>query len=235
MIRAKHNHIAQIIFRYYLKFLFRRHFSAFYLLDNLPETDPQLPVLLLPNHSTWWDGFFIFHLNQYFFGRHLYLMMLDRQLRNYPFFRRVGAFGIDPESPSAIRQSLRYSADILNQQNAGKNMLCIFPQGELLPWHTQPIVFKNGIDVIIKQTRGPVTIMPLAIRVELLEEQRPDVFFLCGQPLVAEADTYAGGSFFCDQLTELLRKTEQRIIRRTPGRPFFKGRVSIHHRFEKSD
>jgi hypothetical protein len=234
MIRAKHNKAAQIIFRHYLKFLFHRHFSAFHLLDRMPETDAQLPLLLLPNHSTWWDGFFVFYFNQYFFTRRLYLMMLERQLRKYPFFKRVGAYGIEPDSPSAIRQSLRYSADVLNRQNSGKNMLCIFPQGELLPWHTRPLVFKKGIDIIIRQSEKPFTVLPLAMRVELLEEQRPEVFFLCGQPLVSDADSFPGSLFFTDQLTQLLQKTEQRIVNREAGKIIFSGKISIHHRFERS-
>ena len=235
MIRAKHNHLAGFIFRHYLKHLFSKHFSAFYLLDDLPETDPELPLLLLPNHSTWWDGFFVFYFNQYFFGRHLYLMMLDRQLRKYPFFKRVGAFGIEPASPSAVRQSLHYSAGILNQQNSGKNMLCVFPQGELLPWHTRPLIFKKGIDIILKRSNKRVAVLPLAIRVELLEEQRPEVFFLCGQPLITDNDAFPGSGIFCDQLTQLLQNTEQRIVSRERGQPFFCGKTSIHHRFERSD
>jgi hypothetical protein len=59
MIQAQHAAWADRIFHPYVTWLFKRHFHVVRLLGKIPETNPELPLLLLPNHSTWWDGFFV--------------------------------------------------------------------------------------------------------------------------------------------------------------------------------
>ena len=39
-------------------------FMKFRCWGELPEIPDHLPLLLLPNHSTWWDGFFVYLLNK---------------------------------------------------------------------------------------------------------------------------------------------------------------------------
>ena len=85
-----------LIFLPYILRQFRKTFHGLYFLGPVPTPDPTLPLLITPNHSTWWDGFFFYTLNKRIFRRKGYLMMLEEQLSKYRFFRRIGAFGIEP-------------------------------------------------------------------------------------------------------------------------------------------
>ena len=181
MIEAKHNKLAHMVFKTYLMRLFRKNFTSMHILGSIPDLPADQPLIILPNHSSWWDGFFVYHLNSVYFERPLYLMMLQEQLNNYPFFRRIGAYGINPENPDAVRKSISYTTRVINQPAIRCAAVCIFPQGELISWYQQPLIFKKGIDVIIRRIQKPTAVLQLIIRIEFLEEQFPQVFFQFGK------------------------------------------------------
>ena len=116
MIRARHRLWADIIFQPYLTWLFKRNFHEIQVLGTPPKIPDDLPVLLLPNHSTWWDGFFVYLLNKKIFHRTAYLMMLEKQLSKYKFFTKIGAYSIEPEKRRSIIESLEYTVQLLNQE-----------------------------------------------------------------------------------------------------------------------
>ena len=126
MIRAQHRLWADMIFQPYLTWLFKRNFHEIQLLGTLPKITDDLPVLLLPNHSTWWDGFFVYLLNKKIFRRTAYLMMLEKQLSKYKFFAKIGAYSIEPENRRSLIESLEYTVELLNQEMP---LVTVFPQG----------------------------------------------------------------------------------------------------------
>ena len=85
MIKARPNRAADRLFWLYLRGLLRRHFYALWLVGELPNLKQDQPVLLLPNHHSWWDGFYVYLLNRMRFHRSLYLMMLEEQLFKQDF------------------------------------------------------------------------------------------------------------------------------------------------------
>ncbi len=217
MIPANHAAWADWIFHPYLLWLFKRHFKAIHLLGKAPQTDPNLPLLLLPNHSTWWDGFFIFLLNKKFFHRPAHLMMLEEQLSRYRFFSRIGAFSVDPRSTSGVKRSLDYAAKILHQPNSPRPLLCIFPQGELLPWDKRPLDFKRGLEVLMKIFGEKVNVLPLAIKAAFLNEQRAQVFFLFGESRIAGAGDFPDMQTLQDSEEKLLDDLAEMINRGERG------------------
>ncbi|MCG3155625.1 MAG: hypothetical protein DKINENOH_02232 [bacterium] len=188
MIPAKHAFWADGIFYPYLRQLCRRHFHRLEILGSLPHFDPQLPVLLLPNHSTWWDGFFVYLLNRKIFHRRPHLMMLQEQLARYSFFARLGAFAIDPHSPREVRQSLRYAAERLQMQPPV--LLAVFPQGELRPWHVRPLGYRRGIEILLKMAQCRVNLLNLAISAGFYRERRAEVFFLFDENRIVDHRNY---------------------------------------------
>jgi 1-acyl-sn-glycerol-3-phosphate acyltransferase len=181
MISARHTAWADWIFQPYLTRLFSRHFEALRLLGETPKIEARLPLLLLPNHSTWWDGFFIYLLNKKIFRRRAFVMMLEAQLQLYPFFKYVGVFSVEPSSPAGVRASIRYAAQLLQQKKPPLPLLCIFPQGELQSWRQRPLAYKRGFELILRACGESVNLLPLAIRAEFLGRQRPEVFFCLGR------------------------------------------------------
>lgn len=65
------------------------------------------------NHSSWWDGLLAYHAAGKLPGKRHYFMMEEEQLRKYAFFRKLGAYSINPGSPGDARASLRYTAGLL--------------------------------------------------------------------------------------------------------------------------
>lgn len=214
MIRAQHRLWADIIFQPYLARLFKRHFHEIQLLGELPEIPDHLPLLLLPNHSTWWDGFFVYLLNKRIFHRTAYLMMLETQLSKYKFFRKIGAYSIEPENRRGVIESLEYTVELLNRE---MSLVSVFPQGQLLPWHTRPLGYKRGVEWILQKYQKSVTVLPLAIRTEFLGEKRPSVFFFCGNVTPCDAETFSGMDWLEETETELLDNLASKILRQEAG------------------
>jgi len=217
MIIARHTAWADWIFAWYLPGLCKRHFHKISVLGKIPATTPDLPLLLAPNHSTWWDGFFVYLLNKKIFRRKIYLMMLEAQLARFKFFARLGAYSINPHSAGSIKNSLRYSIAALNEKMTPRPMLCIFPQGELFPWDQRPLVYKNGLETILSGYGGKANLLPLAIKTEFLNEQRAEAFFLFGENMLVNRNTFSGMQHLQESAETLLEDLKRRIIQKEAG------------------
>ena len=99
------------------------------------------PVLLLGNHTSWWDGFFGLYLNQKIFKKCFHAMMLEEQLSKRMSFSHAGAFSIQKESRSMVH-SLKYAGERLKDK---ENLVCIFPEGEITSAYTRPLYFQRGV------------------------------------------------------------------------------------------
>lgn len=232
MIKAQHAAWADGIFHPYVSWLLKRHFHAMHLLGQAPETNPDLPLLLLPNHSTWWDGFFVYLLNKKLFRRKPYLMMLDEQLFRYRFFARLGAYSIDPQSSGSIKEAIKYSIEILKQKIMPKPLLCIFPQGELLPWEKRPLGYKSGVEIIMSGYGGKANFLPLAIKAEFLNEQLPAAFFCFGENIIANSNTFAGMQHLQEIEESLLDGLNKRVTEGEKGMILMSGHRSVNTRFD---
>ncbi|MCS7073871.1 MAG: lysophospholipid acyltransferase family protein [Bacteroidia bacterium] len=175
MIPADKKKWAYILFKAYLRWILKSDFYAIYC-QNIPSLIPSTENLILaPNHASWWDGFFAFQLNEWFFRRDFYLLMLESSLKKYPFFQKLGACSIQPDSPKEIIHTIRYLSELLNtRQNV---LLTIYPQGILLP-DIQPIQTKIGMTKLT--VTKPVKILPVYTRTEPLNNRKPTVFVRFG-------------------------------------------------------
>ncbi len=226
MIRVSYSRIHEEVFRRYVLRLMARHFNSVRLLGEPPLLGDEA-VLLLPNHSTWWDGFFIYLLKEKLYRRRrLYLMMLEEQLRRHRFFSRVGAYSIDPQSVSETLESLRYTKEVLSYPE--KPLLCIFPQGELLPWAVRPLRYKRGISLLLKQLAGPVRVILTAIRCEFLASQRADVFIRLCDMGVHTSERPLASELLSIRHEALLDELVQMILAGEPGQLLLKGKPSIN-------
>lgn len=229
MIPARHQRWAERIFRAYVSGLVRRSFRAVRLLGDLPELPAEEPLLITPNHSSWWDGFLVYLLNRTLLHRRLHLMMLEEQLARYRFFSRVGAFGIRPGLPRAAVQALAYSAGLLSDPATA---LCIFPQGELRPWGTRPLGLQRGLERVLRLHAGRVRLLPLAIRCELLSDQRPEVFLLLDRSYSHSAESFPGVAWLEGQMEAQLERLQQGLLRGERGRVLIEGRKAVSEHWD---
>ena len=230
MIKANPTRWAKFIFHIYVMRLLKRSFHSFNLIGNIPKSDPELPLLLIPNHSTWWDGFFVYLLNDQFLKRELYMMMLDSQLAKYKFFARVGAFGITPGDNTNVRESLNYTIELLQKENA---LVTIFPQGILLPWGKRPLNFKKGLERIVQLYNKPINLLPLGIRAEYGGEQQADVFFQFGDNNIMDFRSFQGVKWLEEIETDLLTHLGEEISKGEKGRRILIGKRSINEIMDK--
>ena len=112
MIKADHNKLAHLVFSLYLKSLLKSSFKEFIIINELPMIDNSKGLIVTPNHFSWWDGFFIEYLMRKFSDRKLYIMMLEDQLKKYPFFKYLGACSIKPGSVRSVSESIVYSKEV---------------------------------------------------------------------------------------------------------------------------
>ncbi len=233
MITAKHQKWAEFFFRLYIFRLLRKNFAAIHLLGKKPDISPDKPLLLLPNHSTWWDGFFVYLLNKKIFQRELYLMMLEEQLRKYPFFSRVGAFSIQRGKPKKVVESLQYTLNLFWQKSQPPPLICIFPQGVLKPWGERPLGFESGLNWLLKNATTEIQILPLAIRVELLEKQKPEVFFRFDSVFSSKNIVQPASEFLEERMTEILDNLMREIYLNRKGKILLDGASSVNDRWDR--
>ncbi|MBN2610462.1 MAG: lysophospholipid acyltransferase family protein [Bacteroidales bacterium] len=170
ILKSRHHPVIYPFFRYYTKYLLKKHFSKINLIGNC--TNENLPVLLLANHFSWWDGFLALYLDMKVFRKKFHFMMLEEQLRKYWFFNYSGGFSVKRNSRSVL-ESLQYASDMLNDCG---NMVLIFPQGEIQSMHQHDFKFEKGVERILHNRPNKLQIVFLACFVDYLSNKKPGLY-----------------------------------------------------------
>jgi 1-acyl-sn-glycerol-3-phosphate acyltransferase len=177
MIPARKNIFISNMFAKYVRY--RMH-KAFRRICVTPiELRPDHSILLLSNHFSWWDGFFLNYIEHWVVKRPSYLMMQHDHLEKRMFFNLVGCFSIERGTRQML-QSLMYAADLLNDP---RKMVAVFPQGSLQSNHISEISVEKGIARLIKHIKGPCQIVYSCTLIEYFESLKPSAYvqlFDCG-------------------------------------------------------
>ena len=184
MITASKSAFWDSVMHSYFRWLFRKQFHSLLLAgkENVRALEEKRPALGVANHSNWWDGFVILFLTRLLAHRQHYIMMEERQLVKYPFFRKLGAFGVNLDNAREAASSLRYALRLLEDD---RTMLWIFPQARMAPSRSE-MEFRGGAGVLARRTKG-CAVLPLALRYEFTTEQRPVVLARFGAVSVEPA------------------------------------------------
>ena len=221
MTEARHSRWADRIFRPYLHGIMARSFHAARLLGQPPDPPRDVPLIVVGNHGTWWDGFFVYVLNKEVLHRRLYVMMLEEQLRKYPFFRRIGAFGISQGKVGGVRAALSYSSDLLGDPS---HCLCMFPQGTMHRLHDRPLGFRRGLATILALYGGEASLLPLAIACEFLGERRPEAFLLADRVFRLDGATFKGMEWLESEQAAQMDRLDEMIAAKERGRSLVGGK-----------
>jgi len=92
MIKAKHHIIINTIFNWLTSFLLKRNFNSLQI--NSDFADNGNPILIIANHISWWDGFWILYLNKKVIHRKFHFMMLEEYLKKHWYFQYIGGFSV---------------------------------------------------------------------------------------------------------------------------------------------
>ena len=137
------------------------------------------PVVVVMNHPSWWDPMFGVVLSDLFPGRVHTVPMDATALAKYPFFERLGFFGIEPGTARGSREFLRKGTAAL--ANPG-GMLWVTAQGRFVDVRARPVELKEGIGHLACRARNG-WVVPLAIEYGFWDESTPEVFARFGSPL----------------------------------------------------
>jgi 1-acyl-sn-glycerol-3-phosphate acyltransferase len=212
MIQAQRSRWALFIFDIYLNRLMRKYFSRFYVVNSFPDLPADAGLIVTPNHFSWWDGFFAYYALKRYTRRNIYLMMLEDQLSHYRFFRKVGAYSLNPGNPVSIARTISYTREIVSDP---AKLAIVFPQGEIEPYDKRPPELKKGISFIAKSLRPDTNILPLACKIQYDNLKTPYVAIRFGIPLTAGAVHTSFQQYereFSIMLDELDRATKEKLF-----------------------
>lgn len=200
MIEARHNLLIYSFFRWYSGRMIRKHFRRVEFKGHW--NDEGGPLLILANHVSWWDGFWIAHLNHTLLKRKLHFMMLEENLRKHWYFSYCGGFSIQKGRRSVLL-SLEYAARLLTSP---RNMLFLFPQGELESMHQQEIRFENGVERLLSLCPAGVQVLFLANLVDYGPHPKPALHMYLqsfdSENLTSASLEEAYGGFYRDCLSK---------------------------------
>jgi len=159
----------------------RQTFSSVYIrrLKETMEIAREAPILLVSNHTSWWDPMVSLYLVPRRMKLDGYAMMDELNLAKLPFFGKVGAFGVDLSGGGAARESLEYAAGLLDRPG---RLVWIFPQGRERASTRRPLGFRRG-SAVVALVAKEAAVVPFGIRYEVAGKERPYLFLSFGPPL----------------------------------------------------
>lgn len=162
-------------FDHYTHWSLKRRFEQVWVKQEYFPTHDSRTVYYL-NHNSWWDGLLPLYLNQNFFHQKARALMEDKQMRQYTFFSKMGAFSINLEDPKATVSSLRYAVKSLKRENA---CLFIYPEGTITPASDSTPDFKDGLAWIYSKTQE-VDFVPIQIYSHTMRSSKPELYLSIG-------------------------------------------------------
>ncbi len=135
------------------------------------KIDSGLPVLFIANHASWWDGFFVYEVfKKLKIEKEFRIVMLESELKKFPFFRLCGAVGLIPKN-------LKHNNEVFDQLKG--HCVAFFPQGQMVPQNQRPLILKNGITGLIQRLH-PLQIILVTLHIEPFQFMKPTVLIKAG-------------------------------------------------------
>lgn len=169
MIRARHHWFYYPFFKWYSRRMPLKDFSRVEIHHRIE--DQGLPLLMVGNHVSWWDGFLAQHLNLEFFDRKIHIMMLEEQLEKRMFLNKTGAYSIRKGHRSAL-ESIRYTAEILSDP---AHLVVLFPQGSIHSIYDRPVTFEKGWFRLFKILENPIQMVFFNTLFDYFSNRRPEL------------------------------------------------------------
>ena len=181
MIQAKHHAVIYPIFRLLTRYLMNHKFHSVHIEGDFEDTGK--PVLVIANHVSWWDGFWILYLNIKVLRRRFHFMMLEEQLKKHWYFQYIGGYSVKKKTRSIV-ESIGYTIELLRDNG---NMVFMFPQGEITSMHNHDIKFEKGAQRIVDGSSDDVQVLFMANFIDYFSDPKPNLYMylqkLSGQEL----------------------------------------------------
>lgn len=151
----------------------RQRFKGLYWIP--PDFALEAPVVLVPNHHGWFDGYAMYHV-----VTRLGLRTLDwiQEFDAFPAFAKIGGMPYPVHDAVRRARTVRRTIRLMREE---KRSLLLFAEGHL---HYPPdlLPFGKALETIAEKVPG-VTVVPVAIRYEMAMHERPECFIGFGAPV----------------------------------------------------
>ena len=142
------------------------------------------PLVVYSNHPSWWDAAVYVLLSCRMFPAHAGFGPMDAaMLRKYPFFERIGVFGVEPGAPSGGVRFLAAAQDILA---APDRILWVAAQGRFADVRDRPLGLRPGI-AHLPGIAPDALFLPLAIEYGFWTERGAEALVAFGPPIPGTA------------------------------------------------
>lgn len=165
------------------------------------------PLLIVSNHTSWWDPLVALHVSTHMLGMRGHAMMDAKNLRRLPFFALVGAFGVDLDNAADGAAAIRYAARLLDVPG---NLVWVFPQGMERPVTERPLGFRAGSAEIARVAKK-AKVVPLGLRYEFGAVERPTLWISVGDAVAAGRDTVKNRAMQEEAVTDELDRIERAV------------------------
>lgn len=167
IIKARHHWFYYPFFRVYTRIMLARDFRKVVMHADI--ADKGLPVFMIGNHFSWWDGFIALYINMKLFRRRFHILMLEEQLKERMFLNKSGAYSIRKGHRSMV-ETFSYTRSILADPG---NMVVMYPQGKIFSIHDHPFTFEKGWFRILEKLERPVQLIFYHALVDYYSWRRP--------------------------------------------------------------
>lgn len=208
------------VFMWYSRRLLAKDFNAVralksQTLDMLSRADTDgeyaqaTPILIYMNHPAWWEPILCGALaGLYFPGAEHYAPIDADALKQYPFFGKLGLFGVELADGHATRAGARRFVQVGRAALAQPNhLLWVTAQGAFRDARRRPVTLMPGIAHLLKRLGAPVAattpgastpgavtpgvrVIPLAVEYTHWFERRPECLLHFG-PIRSATDLLA--------------------------------------------
>ncbi|MEM0964748.1 MAG: hypothetical protein AAGJ81_01180 [Verrucomicrobiota bacterium] len=181
MLKAKKDRFRTwILFRYCRWSMRKKFFSVRLYVDRAAFQEAQtFPLILYGNHCYWWDGL----METLIFDQLMldyYIMMEEKNLRQFPFFQKTGVFGVDLESREGRSQALLYAARLLRSDSL-RRTLVMYPHGKLVEDFDEWPEFHAGLEGLLRLNEQAKA-RPMAKKIHAGRYPLPEAVLRIGSP-----------------------------------------------------
>ncbi len=186
----------------------RKNFRAVRMMNverlrNLPAG----PVIIYLNHPSWWDPIVCAEIARRLLpGRKHRAPISEASLKEYRFFRKMGMFPVEQESPRGAVQFLRAAGSVL----AANGVLWITAQGHFTDARVRPLELKGGLGKLVQRSSS-LTIVSLAVEYTFWNQRLPEVLLAVGSPMQVDSGAEHSAQEWTALLEERLQETQDQL------------------------
>ncbi|MGL5015126.1 MAG: 1-acyl-sn-glycerol-3-phosphate acyltransferase [Bacteroidales bacterium] len=157
--------------QYYSKVAIILFFRKFEKIELGASIRRDRTILMISNHTGWWDGFWNLHYIRFTLKRPFNVAVAEKVIVEQPFFKYLGFISLG-KTQAQLRRAMQTLSSILKQKD---NLLLIYPQGKLTSTYCDSFKFGPLAERLLSKSEAQLCMA--AYFVEYGKSPRPTI---CG-------------------------------------------------------